>query len=482
MKPMARRLEPGPFGACDPGRGGACRHGADQAGGGPGHGLRIRRRVGEQDPDRLQRAGGQVGVDRDRVLHRERAGDQRPDLEVLAGQQVQEALQVAAFGPADVAGRVVDALQLVPVVVPARAVGPGEPDVEFLVVVGVPGQVELGLADVDHPGPVPGQLGRGLDRRVGGAARGQEDMVGTAATGQLVQRGRHGGQALLVRGRAGHRARLLGQPAASLDHVQPDDPDTGRDQQPDHQLADQAEADDQGGLAELRLGAAHALHGDGAHGGERGVFGGHAPRHRGAQVDRDPVVLGVQRELVAGRRDQLAGLELLGPRAHLDDHSAQRVAQRGVGVELVHHLLVGGHRALLRHRVQHLAHLVRPGPRLADHGQVGLVDLHHLGAGGDEREQRLDQDAAGPARRDRCVQDGQLPGLVVLGYLLHDVPSVMPPRLVTVHCDTRVPGSAAAISAWRDPRGRPARPGSGAAARRSGSFPSPPARPRPARR
>ena len=224
MKPMARRLEPGPFGPFE------TLAGADGTRRGPGWrpaglALGVRRRVVEQDPDRLQRAGGQVGVDRDRVVHRERAGDQRLDLEVLAGQQVQEALQVAALGPADVAGRVVDALQLVPVVVPARPVGPGEPDVEFLVVVGVPGQVQLGLADVDHPGPVPGQPGRGLDRRVGGAARGQEHVVGAAAAGELVQRGRHGGQALVVRGRAGHRARLLGQPAAGLDHVQADHPD-----------------------------------------------------------------------------------------------------------------------------------------------------------------------------------------------------------------------------------------------------------------
>jgi hypothetical protein len=166
-------------------------------------------------------------------VHRERPGDQRRDLKVLTRQQVQEALQVAAFGPSDVADRVVNARQLVLVVIPARPVGAREPDIELLLVVGGPGQVQLGLADVDHPGPVPGQLGRGLDRRVGGAARGQEHVVGAAATGELVQRDLDGAQAFGVRGHAQHRAGLLGQLAAILDHVQPEDPDPGRDQQPD---------------------------------------------------------------------------------------------------------------------------------------------------------------------------------------------------------------------------------------------------------
>src|SRR5262249_10345259 len=152
----------------------------DQAGGRPGLALGVRRRVREQDPDRPQRAGGQVGVDRTGVVHRERASYQRRDLEVLTRQQVQEALQVATLSPADVAGRVVDARQLVPIVIPARPVGAGEPDVQLLVVVGGPGQVQLGLADVDHAGPVPGQLGCRLDWRVGGTARGQEYVVGTA--------------------------------------------------------------------------------------------------------------------------------------------------------------------------------------------------------------------------------------------------------------------------------------------------------------
>ena len=190
----------------------------------------------------------------------------------------------------------------------------------------------------------------------------------------------------------------------------------------DHELADEAEADDARRVAELNLGAPDAVHGDRADGGEGGVLGRDAPRDRCAQVDRDPVVLGVQRVLVARRGDQLADLELFGPLPHLDHHAAQRVAERGVGVEPVHDLLVGGDRALLRDGVQDLAHLVRPRPRLAHHRHLGLGQLHHLRAGGDEREQRLDEDAARAAHRSRRIEDGEFPGLVVLGYLLHRVP------------------------------------------------------------
>ena len=95
-------------------------------------------RVLEQDAYGLQRARGQVGVDSARILQREDARDERFDLDLLARDEVEEAFQVAALGPADVAGRVVDALKLVPFVIPAGPVGPGEPDVEFLVVVRVP--------------------------------------------------------------------------------------------------------------------------------------------------------------------------------------------------------------------------------------------------------------------------------------------------------------------------------------------------------
>ena len=301
-------------------------------------------------------------------------------------EEVQEALDVAPLGPADVARRVVDALELVPVVISPRTVGPGEADVQLLVVVGVPGQIQPGLADVDDAGAVPGQLHRGLDRSVRRAASRQEHVVGAAAAGDLGERLRRGGHALVVGGGAERRAGLLGPLAAVLDHIEADHADPGGDEQADHKLADQAQADHAGGFPQLGLGAAHAVHGDRPDGREGSVLGQNAPRDGHAHVDRDPVVLGVQRVLVAGRCHQLAHVELLGTASHLDHLTAERVTQRRVGVEPVHDLLVRGHRALLRDRVEDLARLVGAGPRLADHRQLGLGHLHHLCAGGDERK------------------------------------------------------------------------------------------------
>ena len=114
-------------------------------------------RILEQDADGRERAGGEIVRTPGGALQREDAGNERLDLEVLVGDEVEEAGEVAPLGPADVAGRIVDAVKLVAVVIAARAVRPGEPDVEFLVVVGVPGQVQAGLADVHHPRAVARQ-------------------------------------------------------------------------------------------------------------------------------------------------------------------------------------------------------------------------------------------------------------------------------------------------------------------------------------
>ncbi len=171
-------------------------------------------RVLEEEADAGQRARAQLLVDLGRVRDREDPRHQRRHVDLLAGDQVDEALEIAALGPADVAGRVVDALQLVPVVVPAGAVGPGEPDVEFLVVVRVPGQVELGLADVDDPGPVAGQPGRRLDRSVGRAAGGEQDVVGAETVAHPEQSPFERRDPCLV-GRANRRSRRPSPPSGS---------------------------------------------------------------------------------------------------------------------------------------------------------------------------------------------------------------------------------------------------------------------------
>ena len=87
-------------------------------------------------------------------------------------------------------------------------------------------------------------------------------------------------RALGVRRGAARAPACLGEPAALLDGVDADDPHPGGDEQPHDELADEPEADDARHLAELRLAAAHALHGDGADGGERRVLRGDALGHR----------------------------------------------------------------------------------------------------------------------------------------------------------------------------------------------------------
>ena len=72
------------------------------------------------------------------------------------------------------------------------------------------------------------------------------------------------------------------------------------DEQPDGELADEAEPDDARRLPERDLGPADALHRDGADGRERGVLRAARPvGDRHAEVRRHPVDLGVQRVLVA---------------------------------------------------------------------------------------------------------------------------------------------------------------------------------------
>ncbi len=103
------------------------------------------------------------------------------------GEQVEEAPEVAPLGPAHVTRGVVDALELVAVVVAARAVGAREPDVELLLVVGVPRQVEPGLADVDDARTVPREPRGELDWAVAVPAGGEEDVVGAEAAGRRMR-------------------------------------------------------------------------------------------------------------------------------------------------------------------------------------------------------------------------------------------------------------------------------------------------------
>ena len=103
------------------------------------------------------------------------------DVEEVTREQIDEAREIAPFRPADIARRIVDALELVAVVVSPGSVRAREADVELLVVVGVPREIEAALPDVHDPGAVASDARRELDRRVRATAGGDEDVVGTEA-------------------------------------------------------------------------------------------------------------------------------------------------------------------------------------------------------------------------------------------------------------------------------------------------------------
>ena len=425
---------PGPPGGA--GSGGARGVHADRSRAVPG-------RVGQQVADPGDPAGAQPLVDLRRLGDRVVARDERCDVEGAVGQQREEAGDVALLGPAHVAQRVVDAVELVAVVVAARAVGAREPDVELLLVVGVPGQVEARLADVDDAGPVASQPRGELDGLVARPARGQEDVVGAPRRPGPQQRLEPVHPRRVGPG-AAPGAALLGGAAALLDGVEAHHPDPRSDQQPHQQLADQAQPDDAGGLPQLHLRPAQRLHRDGTDRGEGGVLGEHPVGHPHAEVARHPVDLGVQRELVARCGDQVTDLEAVHALPDLHDHAAQRVAQGRPGVEPVAGLAVGRHRTVLGDRVEHLAHLVGTVPRLRQQRHPRLGDLHQLGAGRDQRVRRAHQHPAGPAGGHGCLEHRELTGAVVLGHVPH-------PRLLvgSLHHAPPVPAPTPAPRALR---------------------------------
>ncbi len=241
----------------------------------------LRSRVVEQVADSGERTVAEPCVDLGGLLDGVHARDQWREVDLATRDQVEERRQVAPLGPADVAGGVVDALELVAVVVAARAVGAGEPDVELLLVVVVPGQVHPGLADVDDPCAVTGEAGSDLHRLVGAAAGRQEHVVAAEASTVPPRDGLHRRETVGIGPGAGERPCLLGHLATRLDGVDADHLHPGRDEQADDELTDQPEPDDARHLAELRLGATYALHRDGPDRRERGVLRRRRPRERG---------------------------------------------------------------------------------------------------------------------------------------------------------------------------------------------------------
>jgi hypothetical protein len=322
---------------------------------------RVGARVLEEESDALELSGTKARVDVGRLLDREGLRREEVEGQGAAGGEVEEARQVPALGPAHVPRRVVDAFQLVAVVVAAGAVGAREADVQLLLVVGVPRQRHLDLADVHHAAPVTRQPGGDLDGSARRPAGRHEDVVRPEAAAQVGERVLHAGQPLGIGCPAYTRAGLLGELAAPGDDVDADGVHPGGDEELHDELTDQAETDDARGVPELRRSPPHPVQRDRAHRGERREARLDALGHRDAEVDRDPIDLGVERELVARARHEPAGRELLGAASGLHHVAADRVAERRVGVEPLHRLRIGAAHPLLGGAVEDLAHLVRTG-------------------------------------------------------------------------------------------------------------------------
>ena len=214
-------------------------------------------------------------------------------------------------------------------------------------------------------------------------------------------------------------AGALRESASVRHHVEPDHPYTGRDEQLNDELADEAEPDHARSLTELDFGAPHCVHGDRSDGRERGMFRRDTIGDRDAEVARNPVDLRVEGMVVPCACHQLSNGEFVRVLADFDDDTGERVPERGVRVESGDGALVGRDRPDLARRVEDLTHLVRSGSCLANEPELRLAHLHHLRTGGDEREQRMYQDTTRPALRRRHVEHRKVTGAVVLRHLLH---------------------------------------------------------------
>src|SRR6478752_4868036 len=232
-----------------PGPGGSHRFGVRAGLDRPFGRLRVRRQtVGQQKPDALEGTRAEPAIDVGRILDGVGARDQRPHVHRTVREQIEEAGQVTALGPANVARWVVHAFEFVAIVVSTRTVGTGEADVQLLFVICVPRQIESRLADVDHSGPVPREAGRDLDGSVRVPPGGQHDMVRAQAAGAGEQDLLNLAQARLVGCGAGDSADLLRGSAAGRDDIQAHHLNAGRDEETYYELPDEPEPDNTRGL------------------------------------------------------------------------------------------------------------------------------------------------------------------------------------------------------------------------------------------
>jgi len=234
-------------------------------------------------------------------------------------------------------------------------------------------------ADQHHAAAAAAEAGGEVDRFVGGSA-GRDEHAGRAAGKERRQ----------ARPAVGNdRARLGGIGALRLIRIDADDADAAGAENPDGELADEAEAHDDHRVARAGVDEPKALQRDGRERREGRMVVGDAVRDADGErrIGRDDLgVRGVGDDAVAGgEAGHLARVE------HLADVA---IAERNGLGELAADRGDGGEQSFRADLREHRAELLRLLTCLAQPAAAAELDEHALGAERDERTGRADEQSS----------------------------------------------------------------------------------------
>ena len=356
------------------------------------------RRVAQQDRHAARLVERRVGLDA--ALERELVGHQRLEPDAPGRDLVEEVRDQPPLRPADVADRVVVALDLVLRVVAPRPVGARQPQLQLLLVERAARHVEADVADHRHDRAIARELGRrarsaplslAAAATITASAPAPALTSSTADCGRVIARRVPRPRPRRARPRARTRSALGSMattraPAAVAScaaswPIRPRPIDR-------HDLAGGHLGDADAVRRRSRRARANAP--------QRSVQLG---RERDAQRRRHDHALGVAGDVRADAADAVAGPRLLDARADRLDDAGAGVAGRHQVVEPRPH---GGQRrpdAVAQRLVDDLAHLVGAVQRLADQRAAGRARDRLLGAGRDQRPGGADQHVPGPGAR-----------------------------------------------------------------------------------
>ena len=147
------------------------------------YGFARRGRERKNYPERLCLRIDQELVRASRLLDPEPVGHEREGIDLALGDELQEALEVARLGPADVGDRVVEALLLEGGVVASRTVRAGDGQLELLLVGDLARQAERHETDGGDTTALAAHAGRRDHRGVGRRGGGHDDAIHADAVG-----------------------------------------------------------------------------------------------------------------------------------------------------------------------------------------------------------------------------------------------------------------------------------------------------------